>query len=271
MTYETIRRTLRGAYTVWYRDLLALLRDRARLGSTIVMTAIMLVGLGFGLGSAIGKVGAGAGVPGIPYIQFAFPAFLCMTALMTAMQSTVSIVWDREFGFMRKILVAPVSRTSVALGKVAGGVTIATIQAGMGLVVAPFLGFGFHPLTLLAMLLLIVLLSAVVTAIGILAAARQTSMQAFQTIMFFVMMPMTLLSFGSLLPSFGTGVVATAYRLVSQLNPVAYGIDAVRQVAIGRALPAAMTLHTPVVDVAILCVLFVAFLAPGVLLFNKQD
>jgi ABC-2 type transport system permease protein len=235
------------------------------------MSVVMLCGLAFGLGGTIGRVGAGAGVSGVPYIQFAFPAFLCMGALMTALQSTVSIVWDREFGFMRKILVAPVSRTSVALGKVAGGVTIATFQGGIALLAMPLLGFGFHPLQMLAMLLLLVLLSAVTTALGILVAARQKSMQAFQTITFFVMTPIMLLSFSSLLPSFGTGAVAAAYHVVTQLNPVAYGIDAIRQVAVGAALPASMTLHAPVVDAAIMLVMFVAFLAPGVLLFNKQD
>ena len=188
-----------------------------------------------------------------------------------ALQSTMSMVYDREFGFMRKILVAPVSRTAVALGKVAGGVTVATIQVAIMMLAMPLIGFGFHPLTFLWMLLVIVLLSAVMTALGILVAARQKSTQAFQMINIFVMTPIMLLTLGSFLPSFGTGMLATVFKVVSQFNPVMYGVDALRQIALGAKLPIAMALHSTAIDVLILLVLFVVFVAPGVLLFTKQD
>lgn len=271
MATNTIGRTLKGAYTVWYRDVLALLRDRARLTSTVVMSLIMLGGLGFGLGGVIGKVGGSGGIPGVPYIQFAFPAFLCMGTMMTGLQSTMSLVWDREFGFMRKILVAPVSRISVALGKVAGGITVAVIQGAIIMLALPFIGMPVRVLPILGMLLVLVLLSAAMTALGILVAARQKSMQAFQTISMFVMMPLMLLSFGSFLPSFGNGRIAQIFKLVSQINPAQYGVDAMRQITLGSALPASMTLHSPVVDAFILLALTAIFLAPGVALFSKQD
>ncbi len=275
MTRDDLARTLRGAYTVWYRDVLSLVRDKARLGSSLFMSVIFLVGIGFGLGGVIGKVGAtsgvGAGTAGVPYVQFVFPAMLVMTALFAAMQSTLSIVWDREFGFMRKILVAPISRTSVALGKVAGGVTVATIQVAIMMLAMPLIGFGFHPLTYLWMLLLVILFSAVMTALGILIAARQKSTQAFQMINMFVMMPITLLTLGSFLPSFGKGVLATVFKAVSQINPASYAVDALRQISLGSRLPLAMSIHSAIIDSLILLVLFVVFAAPGVLLFNKQD
>ena len=267
-----------GAYTVWYRDVLGLLRDRSRLIGSLVMTAIMLIALGFGLGGLIGKVGAsstgalsGMSAPGVPFVQFIFPAMLAMTVLGKALQSTMSMVYDREFGFMRKILVAPVSRTSVALGKVAGGMTVALIQAVILLVVAPFIGIHFTLGSAAAVLIVLMVLAATVTALGVLMASRQTSQQGFQLINMLVMMPIMMLSMGSFLPSFGSGLTASVFRVASQLNPVTYGIDALRQVMLGSSMPANLALHPPALDVLVLCVLFVAFLVPGVRLFAKQD
>jgi len=267
-----------GAYTVWYRDVISLVRDKARLASSLIMTAIMLVGIGFGLGGLIGKVGAGAGgafgaatVPGVPFVQYIFPAMLAMTILGTALQSTMSIVYDREFGFMRKILVAPVSRTSVALGKIAGGMTVALIQAALILLMTPLLGIHLTLGSALLVLLVLVVLAAAITALGVLAASRQKSQQGFQMISLLVMMPIMLLSMGAFLPSFGSGLLATAFKTVSLLNPVSYGIDALRQIMLGSAMPANLMLHPLVLDIAVLAVLFVAFLVPGVKLFAKQD
>ena len=267
-----------GAYTVWYRDVIGFVSDKSRLFGTVIMTVIMVVGLGFGLGGLIGKVGGGASgafgaasVPGIPFIQFAFPAMLCLTVLGTALQSTMSIVYDREFGFMRKILVAPVSRTSVALGKVAGGVTLALIQAGIMLIAAPFVGIKMTVLSTALMLVVLVVLAATVTALGVLIASRQKSQQGFQMISLLVMMPIMMLSMGSFLPSFGSGMMATAFKIASQFNPVTYGIDALRQVMLGSAMPASLVLHPAALDLMVLVALFVAFLVPGVKLFAKQD
>jgi len=272
--------TFAGAYTVWYRDVISLLRDRPRLISTVVMTVIMLVGLGFGVGGLIGKVGGGgaagalggmASVPGVPFVQFIFPAMIAMTVLATAMQSTMSMVYDREFGFMKKILVAPVSRTSVALGKVAGGMTVALIQAALMLIAAPFLGIHLTATSVVLVFAVLVVLAATVTALGVLAASRQTSQQGFMLVNMLVMMPIMMLSMGSFLPSFGSGMMATAFKTASMFNPVSYGIDALRQVMLGASMPAALALHPVALDVAVLAVLFVAFLVPGVRLFGKQD
>jgi ABC-2 type transport system permease protein len=269
---------LAGAYTVWYRDVISLVRDKSRLGGSVLMTAIMVVGLGFGLGGLIGKVGGGAAgplgaasAPGIPFVQFVFPAMLAMTVLGTALQSTMSMVYDREFGFMRKILVAPVSRTSVALGKVAGGMTQALIQAGIMLIAAPFVGIHLTIGSALLMVAVLVVLSATITALGVLVASRQKSQQGFQLVNMLVMMPIMMLSMGSFLPSFGSGMMASAFKIASQFNPVTYGIDALRQVMLGASMPSNLAMHPVALDVLVLCVLFVAFLVPGVRLFAKQD
>jgi ABC-2 type transport system permease protein len=272
MTVFDWRHFLKGAYTIWYRDVLGLVRDRARLFGSLIGNIVMLVVLGFGLGSAIGRIGASAGlsgVPGVPFIQFSFATILCTTAMLTALQSTMSIVWDREFGLMRKVLVAPVSRTSVAFGKVAGGVTQATITAVMLMIAVPLIALPVGLLQMVEMLLLVIMVSAVVTALGILVAARQKSTQGFQVVSIFVIMPLTLLSFGTMLPV--SGEAGRVLRLLSQFNPVAYGIDAMRQIALGSQLPSSYALHPPAIDALILVAFFVAFLIPGVLLFRKQD
>lgn len=233
----------------------------------------MLMVLGLGLGSAIGRIGSSTGLagglPGVPYIQFVFPTILCTTAMLTALQSTISIVWDREFGLMRKVLVAPVSRTSVALGKVGGGVTQAMIQAAMLMVAIPLIGLEVGLTQVVLTLFFLVMVSAVVTALGILVAARQTSMQGFQVVSLFVIMPLTLLSFGTMLPA--TGNAGRLLRLASQINPVAYGIDAVRQLLLPGQLPPTLVMHTPAFDALVLVFFFVAFLVPGVMLFRIQD
>ena len=279
---NNLETTFAGAYTVWYRDVLSLLTDRARIFGSLFMTAVMLVGMGFGLGSLIGKVGgAGGGAAaalghaasssGVPFVTFLFPAVLGMVVLNMSLSSTMSMVYDREFGFMKKILVAPVSRTSVALGKVAGGVTVSLIQSLIVLIAAPFLGVHLTLVSAVLTLLVLAVLSATITSLGVLTASRQASQQGFQLINMIVMMPIMLLTFGSFLPSFGSGLADTAFKWASLLNPASYGIDALRQVLLGAAMPASLALHPIVLDVAVMAVLFVLFLVPGVKLFAKQD
>jgi ABC-2 type transport system permease protein len=264
------RRSIRGAYAIWLRDVLALVQDRARLIGTFVGNVVMLVALGFGLGGAIGNIGGTTSAVGVPYIQFLFPTMLCLTGVMSAVQSTMSVVWDREFGLMRKVLVAPLSRTSVALGKVGGGVTVAVIQGLILMLAIPLLSIPVGFVQVLAIVTLLILVSAVVTALGILVAARQTSMQGFQVISLFVILPLMILTFGTALPM-SEGPEGRVLRVLSEINPVGYGVDAVRQIVLSGRLAASLTLHPPAVDAAILVVFFVVFLVPGVLLFRKQD
>ena len=140
MQQSYLMHDLKGAYTIWYRDVLRFLRDRSRIFGSLAQPLLFLFALGFGLGGALGKIGGSAGIPGLPYIEFLFPGILCMTVLFTALFSAISIVWDREFGFLREVLVAPVSRTAVAIGKVAGGSTVAMFQAAIIMLLGPFLG-----------------------------------------------------------------------------------------------------------------------------------
>ena len=128
---NNIKRNIRGAYTIWYRDVVRFKRDRVRMFSSLGMPVVYLFVFGSGLSPAMAEMGGGR----IDFKQFMFPGVLTMTVLFTSVFSAVSIVWDREFGFLKEVMVAPVSRVAVALGKVAGGSTVSLFQ---GLIVLLF-------------------------------------------------------------------------------------------------------------------------------------
>jgi len=272
MNTREIKKLLKGAYTIWYRDVLGLIHDRSRMIGTILFNLFMLVGLGFGLGSAIGRIGGNNGLPGVSYTQFLFPMILCSIAMMASLPSTMSIVFDREFGFMKRILVAPISRYSVTLGKAAGGITLALIQVLIFFLAAPLVGIRLSFITALLSLVVLVLVAAVVTAIGIVVAARQKSQQGFQLISTFVLMPLMLLTFGTALPSvsLGKGSFGLLIKSAEWINPIAYGMDALRQIILGN-LPSSLTMLPPFLDIVVLTMCFVVLIIPGVALFNKQD
>lgn len=270
MTAADITHDAKGAYTIWYRDVLRFLRDRSRIFGSLAQPLLFLFALGFGLGGSLGAIGRGAGIPGVPYIEFLFPGILCMTVLFTALFSAISIVWDREFGFLREVLVAPVSRVAVAFGKVGGGATVAMFQAAIIMLLGPLLGVRYSLGSVVLMLFTLLLLAAVITSLGILIAARQKTMEGFQVIMQFLLLPMLFLS-GAFFPLTARTGAAGVLKAVAQINPVTYGVDAMRQFALGSKLTPGLALHPPAVDILVLVGFFVAFLVPGVLLFSKQD
>ncbi len=263
----SLRRELKGAYTIWYRDVLRFVRDRARVVASLAQPLLFLFVLGYGLGSSIPGLAAGA----VSFVQFVFPGILGMTVLFTAIFSAISIVWDREFGFLKEVMVAPVSRTSVALGKVAGGSTVAMLQALIILLLASVIGIWLAWDQYLLLLGLMLLLAAVMTSFGILVAVRQRTIESFQVIMSFLLLPMFFLS-GALFPL----VSAPSWmKWLATIDPVTYGVDALRQVALGYTVPPellqTLILHPLIVDVAILAAFGVVFLVPAVWLFGRQD
>jgi ABC-2 type transport system permease protein len=262
---------LKGVYTIWYRDVLRFARDRSRIFGSLVQPLLFLFALGFGVGQLAKSGSIGGLPPNVPFIVFLYPGILCMTVLFTALFSAISIVWDREFGFLREVLIAPVSRVSVALGKVAGGSTVAVIQGAIIMLLGPLLGVHYDLGRVVLMLLTLLLLAAVVTSLGILIAARQKTMEGFQVIMQFILMPMLFLS-GAFFPvTGGSGTPAVILRTVAQINPVTYGVELLREIALAGELPSSMLLHPAGVDALILLAFFVVFLVPGVMLFSKQD
>ena len=262
-----MRHNLKAIYTIWYRDVIRFSRNRARILASLGQPLLFLFVFGAGLSPAMGAMAGG----NLKFEQFMFPGILAMAVLFTAIFAAVSIVWDREFGFLKEVMVAPVSRVAVALGKLAGGSTVAMFQGSLVLLFAPLLGIKLTLDQALILIGLMLLLALVMSALGILVAARQRSMEGFQVIMNFIMLPMFFLS-GAFFPLNG---VPIWMEVLARVNPVTYGVDPLRQVALRESLPQAfldtLRLHPITTDVAIMLGFGIAFLVPAVWLFSKQD
>ena len=222
---------------------------------------------GTGLAPAMSTATSGA----FDFRQFMFPGVLAMAVLFSAIFSAISIMWDREFGFLKEVMVAPVSRTAVALGKVAGGATVAMFQGVVALLLAPVVGVKLSIEQLVSIVGLMLLLATVMTSFGILIAARQTSMEGFQMMMNFLLMPMFFLS-GAFFPLRG---VPLWMSWLSTIDPVTYGVDSLRQAVLRRSVPAemlsALTIHPMATNVIVMALLSVAFIVPAVWQFGRQD
>jgi ABC-2 type transport system permease protein len=260
-------RNLKGAYTIWYRDVLRFTRDRVRIVASLGQPLLYLFVFGTGLAPAMSAATGGA----LDFRQFMFPGILAMAVLFTAIFSAVSIVWDREFGFLKEVMVAPVSRTAVALGKVAGGATVAMFQGVIVLLLAPVVGVKLGADQIVELIGLMLLTATVMTAFGILIAARQRTMEGFQMMMQFLLMPMFFLS-GAFFPLRG---VPLWMSWLSRIDPVTYGVDALRQQTLARSVPPqllrTLTLHPVATDVAVMAGLAVLFIVPAVWQFGRQE
>ncbi len=226
-----LRANAGGVYIIWYRDVLRYWRDRTRLVSSLGQPLLFLVVFGSGLTASLGA-GLTKELGDVSYVRFLFPGIVAMAVLFTAVFSAISIVWDREFGFLREVLVAPISRAAVVVGKALGGSTVAMFQGAILLILAPILGVSLNPLLVLQLLGLMFLTALALTSMGILIAARLQSMEAFQMIMNFLIMPMFFLS-GAFFPLKG---LPAWMSVVTRLDPVAYGVDPMRRLLLGADL-----------------------------------
>jgi len=255
----------RSIWVIAYRELLRFFQDRPRMFSSFSMPIIFLIIFGAGFGRLIGQM-----MPGVDYVQFMYPGILAMTVLMTSVMSGISIVWDREFGFLKEVLVSPLSRSGVLAGKAVGAATIAIIQGAIMLVLAPIVNVPINLGTVLALLPLLLILSLALSGLGLLIGARMRSQQGFQIVMQLVIFPIMFLS-GIFFPVSG---VATWLEVLSKLNPVTYGIDAIRQVFLGTEVAGVTVFgHTMgIVDSAIVVAMVgVVFLTIAIWAFNKQE
>jgi ABC-2 type transport system permease protein len=210
---------MNAVYTLWLRQIKKYFRSKSRIIGSLGQPVLFLVAFGFGLGPVFSAAGQGS------YIDYLAPGIVAMTILFTAMFSGIEVIWDRQFGFLKETLVAPVSRFKVAFGRTLGGATTATFQGIVVLVIS--LLVGFRPasfLGLLAALVIMLAIAATFTAVGTAVASRMRDMQAFPIIMNFVMMPLFFLS-GALFPVDG---LPAALRTVLMANPLTYGVDALR-------------------------------------------
>ena len=225
---------IQAILVIWYRDVLRFSRDRARLLVSLAQPLLYLLVFGVGLSASLG---GGLGLPpGVTYLQYLYPGVLGMAVLFTAMFSAMSVVWDREFGFLREILVAPINRSAVAVGKALGGATQAMVQGVLLLVFAPVVGVKLSLVGVLQLVPLLFVLAFALTSLGVALASQMKSMQGFQAVMTFLVMPMFFLS-GALFPLSNLPGWMT---VLTRLDPVAYGMAPIRDAVLdGADVPAA--------------------------------
>ena len=210
-------------YILWLRDLKRYWYDKARIFASLGQPILFL----FVLGTALSPNFSGPG--GINFSEFIFPGIISLTVLFTSIFSAISIVWDREFGFLKEVLVAPVSRWSIVAGKALGGSTVAVIQGAIMLMLAPLVGVKLSLLIVLQSLAVMLAIALSITALGIVIAARMKEMEGFQMVVNFVIMPIFFLS-GALFP---LDRLPSWLTLLTRLDPLTYGVDMLRGVMIG--------------------------------------
>jgi ABC-2 type transport system permease protein len=224
---RSFRHDLRAVKIVLHRELIRFWRDRIRMALGLVQPVLWLLVMGTGLANLMPGGGLGGQVD---LRTFIFPGVCAMSVMMTAMFSAGSIVWDREFGFLREMLVAPVSRSAIVAGKCVSGALVATLQGVVILLMAGLAGVPYDPVLLLTLLGMMFLGAFALTAFGVMLAARITSMQAFFGVMQMVLMPMLFLS-GALYP---LGGLPAWLGVLTRLNPLTYAVDPLRQAVFAR-------------------------------------
>ncbi len=231
-------------YVLWLRDMKRFLRARSRIIGMLMMPVFFLLGLGFGLGSLVNLSS------GVSYFDFIVPGIVGMSLLFTSIFTGSAVLWDRQFGFLKEILVTPNSRTSVVIGRIAGGATTAILQSI--LVVAISLIAGFHmnltaatPLALLFM----ALIAATFISLGLTLGSMINDFQGFQLVTSFFTMPLFFLS-DSIFPS---SALPSYVRFITYLNPLTYGVDGIRGALVGgNAFPLWLDLVAMAISTAIL-------------------
>lgn len=206
-------------YILWLRQVKKYFRARSRIIGSLGQPLLFLVAFGFGFGQIFRQAGQG------DYIQFLGPGIIMMSVLFTAVFSGIDLIWDRQFGFLKETMVAPVPRWQIMLGKTLGGATVAAFQGLIVFVLTLLVGFRFHNFLMLPVAAVFVFLVAVLfTSVGVAIATRIEDMQGFQLIMNFLVMPIFFLS-GALFPLHG---LPRVMKVIVKLDPLTYGIDGLR-------------------------------------------
>ena len=271
--------TYRGIWVVAFRELLRFVADRSRLISSFMFPLIFLIVFGAGFSRIVGRLEGD-----VNFIQFIYPGIIAMTVVMSSLFAGASVVIDREYGFLKEVLVAPLSRVGIILGKALGGSITALIQGTIMLAIAPLVGLSISPLLVVQLLPTLLVLSLSLSGLGILMATRMRSQQGFQFLMQLMMFPLIFLS-GVFFPVQG---VPTWLQIVAKFNPLTYGVDAIRQMFLGpRAtgsvaeLPGSETISTGVIlfnhpmgiieDVAVIGAIGAVLLLAGVWSFSRTE
>ncbi|HSV65906.1 MAG TPA: ABC transporter permease [Mycobacteriales bacterium] len=222
---RSLRHDLRGVKILVQRELIRFWWDRTRLVTSLVQPLLWLLVLGTGLSALVAR-----GSGGLNLRTFIFPGVVAMSTMFTALFSAASIVWDREFGFLREMLVAPISRATIVVGKTLGGALIATLQGLVILGLAGLAGVPYSPMLLLTLAGEMFLAAFMLTAFGVVLAARIKSIQAFMGVMQIAMMPMMFLS-GALFP---LANLPTWLAVLTRVNPMTYAVDPMRHAVFGH-------------------------------------
>jgi ABC-2 type transport system permease protein len=237
-------------YILWLRELKRYTRSRAQIIASLGQPMLYLLVLGFGLGNVFQRAGYGS------YFQFIAPGVIGMSVLFSSIFSGLGLLWDRQFGFLKETLVAPVPRIQIMIGRTLGGSTVAVIQGSLVMVVC--LIAGFRPASWFAVpmaLGFMVLIALLFAALGVAIGSSLQDMQGFQLIMNFLVMPIYFLS-GAMFPLNNQGKVLT---FVTALDPLSYGIDGMRSVLLGQAKFGAFTDLTVLVVVGAILLVFGAY------------
>ncbi len=241
-------------YILWLREVKRYLRSRPQIIASLAQPLLYLLVLGFGLGPVFQNSGQGS------YIQFIGPGVIGMGILFTSIFSGIGLLWDRQFGFLKETLVAPVPRLQIMAGRTLGGATIAMIQGTLVLIVCMIAGFRPQGIAAIPMALMFMALTAIVfAALGTAIGSSLKDMQGFQLIMNFMVMPIFFLS-GALFP---LSNLPTALTVATRLDPMAYGVDGLRAAFIG------LSQIGVAIDVVVLAIVATLFLVLGARAFSR--
>ena len=242
-------------YILWLRQLKRYFRSKSRMIGSLGQPIVFLVALGFGFGSIFAKAGNGN------YIQFLSPGIIAMSIMFTAVFSGIELIWDRQFGFLKETMVAPVSRMTIMFGRTLGGATTATIQGIIVFIITIIIGFRPDIFAVLWGLLFMFGIAIVFTAFGTAIASTMEDMQGFGLIVNLVNMPLFFLS-GALFP---LNTAPAVIQWIAFINPLSYGVDGLRGAFTG------VSLHLISTDALVITGITILFLAVGAWLFNKVE
>lgn len=247
---------LSAIYIMWLRQIKQYWRSKARMFGSLGQPLMFLLALGYGFGPIYEAAGGGN------YLQFLTPGIIGMTILFGAVFNGMSLIWDKQFGFLKETLVAPVPRWTILIGRCLGGATVNTIQATLVLLISIALGFRLENYFLIIPAILFMYLVAILfTLLGTIIASKLDDMHAFQIIVNFLIMPIFFLS-GAL---FDINNLPSAVTSITKINPLTYGVDGLRYVLSG-ASQFSFTL-----DLSILVLAAFILLAIGTYFFNKIE
>ncbi len=257
---------IQAVITIWHREVIRYLRDKIRIVSTFFQPLMFLLIFGIGLQETLAD-----GNFSMDFIQFMYPGIIAINVMGVAFFATISTVWDREFGFLKEILVAPISRLSIVIGKILGATTVAVFQALILLIIAPFVGINLSLMIVLKLFFFMALLAFSISCLSLLIASLMTTMESFGLIMQLLIFPMFFLS-GAFFPLTAVPLWMTA---LSKINPLTYGVDAFRQIILGPQVSAevinSVALHSISANTLFLIIFSFIMVTIAVLTFERNS